>query len=49
VRGNYSISVSHFAPSKQNMSLDFSEQREFWSVFDRERLHIKQKIWPING
>jgi hypothetical protein len=44
VRGSYSISVSHFSLSKQNMLLDSSEQRAFWTVFGWELLHIKQKI-----
>jgi hypothetical protein len=44
VRGNDSISVSEFALSKENMSLDFSEQWAFWSVFGCELLRVKQKI-----
>jgi hypothetical protein len=44
VRGSDSVSISRFFLSKQNMSLDFSEQRAFWSVFGWELLHVKQKI-----
>jgi hypothetical protein len=44
VRRSDSISVSQFGLSKQNMSLDFSEQRAFWSVFGWEVLHMKQKV-----